>query len=93
VLVGMLAYLIVRALRRAWAAFELTVEGGLQQLATLCSLEVRVPGQAACQKIPTPREESQQLLAALDIPVPEVQPSRNIRVVPRKKRPDQRKAE
>jgi len=80
-------------LRRAWAAFAHTVEEGLQQLATICSLEVRVPGQAACQKISMPREESQQLHAALDIPLPEVLPSRNIRAVTRKKLPDQRKAE
>jgi len=93
VLVVMLAYLVVRALRRAWAAFDCTAEEGLQQLATLSAMVIHGPGQAACQKIPTPREESQQLLAALDIPLPEVLPSRNVRVVTRKKMPDQRKAE
>jgi hypothetical protein len=89
---GRMGRLVVRALRRGWAAFDLTVEEGLKQLATLCSLEVHVPGQAACQKLPTPREASQQLLASLDIRWPEVLPCRNVRVVPRKKLPDQRKA-
>ncbi|NPU98930.1 MAG: hypothetical protein HPY51_17175 [Candidatus Omnitrophica bacterium] len=44
VLVVMLAYLIVRALRRAWADFDCTVEEGLQQLATLSAMEIHGPG-------------------------------------------------
>ena len=40
VLVVMLAYLVVRALRRAWAHLNVTVEEGLERLTTLCSQEV-----------------------------------------------------
>ncbi|MFB3786705.1 MAG: hypothetical protein ACE15F_10075 [bacterium] len=60
-----LVYRIVRALRQAWAAFELTVEEGLKQLATLCSMEKHVSGQAACRKPPSLCEESLRLLAVL----------------------------
>ena len=94
VFVVMLAYLIIRRLRDAWASFDLTVEGGLEQLATICSMEVTVKGQnARCQKIPRPRQQSRELLEALRIKLPEALPSRNIRVVTRKKLPDQRKSQ
>src|SRR3990167_2611819 len=94
VFVVMLAYLIIRRLRDAWASFDLTVEGGLEQLGTICSMEVTVKGQTArCQKIPRPRQQSRELLEALRIKLPEALPSRNIRVVTRKKLPDQRKSQ
>ena len=88
VFVLMLAYMIIRRLRDAWAGFDLTVEGGLEQLATICSMEVTVKGQKTrCQKIPRPRQQSRELLEALQIKLPEVLPSRNIRVVTRKNFP------
>ena len=94
VFVVMLAYLILRRLRDAWAGFDLTVEGGLEQLATICSMEVTVKGQnARCQKIPRPRQQSQELLEALQITLPEVLPSRNLRVVTEKKLPVRRKSQ
>ena len=94
VFVVMLAYMIVRRLRQAWAGFDLTVEGGLEQLATICSMEVKVKGQKAhCQKIPRPRQQSRELLEALQIKLPEVLPSRHIRVVTRKKLTHRRKSQ
>ena len=81
----MLSYLIVRTLRRVWEQFDLTVEEGLKQLSTLCSMEMKVKNQASCLKIPRPRENSRQLLKALDIRMPVVLPHRNVRVVTRKK--------
>jgi transposase len=85
VLVVMLSYMIVRRLRRDWEQFDLTVEEGLKQLSTLCSMEMKVKNQASCLKIPRPRENSRQLLKALDISMPVVLPHRNVRVVTRKK--------
>lgn len=85
VLVVMLSYIIVRRLRCAWEKFDLTVEEGLKQLSTLCSMEMKVKNQASCLKIPRPREKSRQLLKALDIRMPIVLPHRNVRVVTRKK--------
>jgi hypothetical protein len=77
--------MIVRRLRRGWEKFDLTVEEGLKQLSTLCSMEMKVKNQASCLKIPRPRENSRQLLKALDISMPVVLPHRNVRVVTRKK--------
>jgi len=85
VLVVMLSYMTVCRLRRAWEKFDMTVEEGLKQLSTLCSMEMKVKNQASCLKIPRPREKSRQLLKALDIMMPIVLPHRNVRVVTRKK--------
>ena len=86
VFVVMLAYLIIRRLRDAWKSFDLTVEEGLKQLTTICSVEVKVKGQKThCQKIPRPRQQSRELLEALQVKLPEALPSRNLRVVTRKK--------
>lgn len=91
VLVVMLAYMIIRVLRRNWQNFDLTVEEGLQQLSTLCSMEMKVKNHAPVLKIPRPRETSKQLLRALDIKLPTVLPHREVRVVTRKKLVERRK--
>jgi len=91
VLVVMLSYMIIRKLRRAWQKFDLTVEEGLKQLMTVCSMEMQVKNQASCLKIPRPREQSRQLLNALNIRMPTVLPHRNGRVVTRKKLTKRRK--
>ena len=92
VFVVMLAYMIIRRLRKAWESFDLTVKDGIGQLATVCSMEVKIEGQGTrCLKIPQPREQSRQLLEALKIKLPEALPKRGIRVVTRKKLPKRRK--
>ncbi len=91
VFVVMLSYMIIRRLRKAWESFDLTVKGGLEQLATVCSMEVKVKGQdTRCLKIPQPREQSRLLLEALKTKLPEALPKRDIRVVTRKKLPERR---
>jgi len=91
VLVVMLAYMVIRILRLAWGRFDLRVEEGLKQLSTLCSMEMKVKNQGSCLKIPRPREQSRQLLKALDIRMPTVLPHREVRVVTRKKLTERRK--
>ncbi len=91
VLLVMFSYIIVRRLRRAWEKSDLTVEEGIKQLSTLCSMEMKVKNQASCLKIPRPREKSRQLLKAIDIRMPIVLPHRNVRVVTRKKLMERRK--
>ena len=76
----MLAYDIRLELSRAWAGFDLTVEEGLDQLKTLCSMEVRFETGAKCLQIPEPRDQSLALLDALDIRIPEVLPKSKARV-------------
>jgi len=91
VLVVMLAYLIIRKLREAWAALDMTVEEGLKELSTLCSMEIKVRDHGSCLKIPRPREKSRELFKALDVRVPMVLPHREVRVVTRKKLQEQRR--
>jgi hypothetical protein len=92
VLVVMLAYLIRRALSRAWAALDVTVEEGLHQLQTLCSTEIKLPGGGSCLGIPTPGTAACALLEALNIRLPEALPHSNARVVTRKKLPQRRRS-
>jgi transposase len=89
-LVVMLAYLLVRHLRRAWAEMDLTVEEGLGQLTTLCATQILVKGEVRCNQIPTPRDLSQKLLQAADIHLPQALPHLGANVVTRKKLTEQR---
>jgi len=91
VLAVMLAYLIRRELSQAWQGLNVTVEEGLAQLATLCSMEVKVEGGASCLRIPTPRDGSVALLKAASVRAPEVLPHLETRVVTRRSLPSQRK--
>ena len=91
VLVVMLAYLVTQTLRRAWADLDLTVEEGLKQLKTICSMEIRTPDGGTCLRIPEPRATSQALLQALNLHLPEALPHANVPVVTRKKLQGQRK--
>lgn len=93
VFVVMLAYLIIRRIRKAWNQFDLTVQEGLKQLSTLCSMEMKVKGQGSCLKIPRPRKNSRKLLKALHITMPLALPhNRDVHVVTRKKLTKQRKS-
>jgi transposase len=92
VFVVMLAYKIIRHLREAWQQFNVTVEEGLRQLNTLTSIEVSIGEKASCLKIPSPREQSQRLLNALNISLPVVLPHKAVNVDTRKKLHVQRKA-
>ena len=90
VLVVMLAYMVERALRRAWAKLDTTVQEGLEQLKTISSLELRTKQGGCCLRIPQPRQESQKLLVALNLHLPEALPHTDVRVVTRRKLPDRR---
>jgi transposase len=90
VLVVMLAYLIIRELKRAWDGYDLTVEEGIEQLSTLCSMKVTIKGGGSYLQIPEPRDMSMQLLSAALVRLPEVLPHRKINVVSRRKLPSRR---
>ena len=87
----MLAYLIRRELSQAWTSLDVTVEEGLHQLQTLCSIEVKVTGGGSCLRIPTPSPAAAALLQALKIHLPEALPHTDAPVVTRKKLPERRK--
>ena len=90
-LVVMLAYLITHFLQQAWVNFDLTVEEGLKELSTLCSMEMRMKGQGCCHRIPMPRQTSAQLLQAAAVRLPHLLPYLGATVVSRKKLPTRRK--
>lgn len=91
VFIVMLAYLIRRELERAWSPLDLTVEEGLDSLKTLCAMTVSLGKECNIQHIPTPRKQSQQLLASLDVQLPSVLPARKIRVATKCKLQTRRK--
>jgi len=90
-LVVMLAYMIVRYLQQAWKDFDLTVEDGLKQLSTLCSMKIKVKNHETCLKIPKARDQVERLLKAVEVKIPAALPYRNVPVVTRKKLTDRRK--
>lgn len=91
VLVVMLAYMIVRRLRKGWKDIDVTVAEGINQLSSLCSMEIIVKGNGSCLRIPKPREDTKKLLDALNIKLPDVLPHHKVNVVTRKKLMAQRK--
>ncbi len=91
VLAIMLAYMIVRALQNKWKELDLTVEEGIKQLTTLCSMKMEVKGQGSCWKIPAPRDQSQALLEKLNISLPSVLPHKEIDVDTKKNLSKKRK--
>ena len=89
--VVMLAYLIVRALRRAWGHLNLTVEEGGAQRTTLCAMDICVQGQELFCRVPKPRGLAQRLLEAVGGQLPDVLPPRQGHVGTRTKLPQRRK--
>jgi len=91
VLVVMLAYLIVHELSQRWKHLDHTVEEGIKELTQLCAQQVIIDGQPRLNKIPTPRDSSQQLLEAAGVQLPDVLPYKGIKVATRVNLTDRRK--
>ena len=91
VFIIMLAYLLAYQLRRLWVDVELTVEEGIKELASICSIEVITAGQVSYQTIPEPRELGKILLAKIGICLPDAIPCLNVKVDTRKKLVSERK--
>jgi hypothetical protein len=87
----MLAYIIIQALRQAWAHRDLTVEGGIAQLATLCVMEIKLAERETVCRVPKPRLSSQRLLEAVGTHLQDALRPRKARVVTRKQLPERRK--
>jgi transposase len=75
--VVMLAYSIIQARAKYWRHLDLTVQEGLDQLATLCLNEIHLPDQSISYQLPTPRDTIQKLLDAAHVKLP-------IKIVPKK---------
>ncbi len=82
----MLAY----QLRRLWKDVELTVEEGIEELKSICTMEVHAP-QIAYQKIPEPRPMGKFLLEKAGVSLPDALPCKGMVIVTRKKLVSERK--
>ena len=91
-LVVMLAYLMTQALRQRWRDIDLTVQEGLDRLASLCLIEVIIGGRAAYHRVPTPRDDVRRLFEAADVAVPAALPLAPARVATKQSLPQRRKA-
>lgn len=89
-LVVMLAYLLVRELARRWSDLDLTVQEGIDQLATLCVMEIISDGQSRCGSVPEPRPEVAELITRSGIPMPAVVRIHRPKVATKKKLPKSR---
>src|SRR3989475_3082150 len=88
--VVMLAYQIIHYLTACWSNFDLTVEEGLQALATLCLVEVSPKNAPSYHCIPTPRDTLAHLLHNADIKLPKAFSLSGTRVSTKKKLPSER---
>lgn len=70
VFVVMLAYLLRRELERAWETIDVTMEEGLDCLATLSSVDMDLAGDIKIEQIPTPKGLCKKLLDALKFTLP-----------------------
>ncbi len=90
VLVVMLAYMIVQSLSKDWKDFDLTVEEGLDSLASLCTMHLTVGSTATCNHIPEPNDLNRRLLESAGVTLPAALPHRNATVATRKKLAEER---
>lgn len=90
VLVVMLSYLVVRALKKSWSGFDMTVEEGLDSLKRICSMKMKIKAGGTCLRVPKPDEQNQNLLEALDVRLPTVLPEATVMVATKKKLIDRR---
>jgi len=90
-LVVMLAYLLIHALRRRWRAIDLTVQEGLDRLASLCLVEVIIGGRPSYNQVPTPRDDVRQLFEQAGVAIPAALPLAPARVATRQTLPQRRK--
>ena len=88
--VVMLAYQIIQYLASCWSPLDVTVEEGLQGLATLCLVEVSPKNAPSYHCIPTPRDTIAQLLLNADIKLPKAFSLSGTRVSTKKKLPSER---
>ena len=70
VFVVMLAYLLRRELQRAWDEVDVTMEEGLDSLATLSSVNMGLAGDIKIEHIPRPQGLCEKLLNTLEFTLP-----------------------
>jgi hypothetical protein len=91
IFVVMLAYRIVQELSKRWRNIDLTVEEGLEELASLCAMEMLINGTPRCNKIPEPRPCVANLIKAAKVRLPDALCCSGVQVATRKKLTKNRK--
>lgn len=61
---------MVKALKKVWADFDLTMEEGLQSLNRLCIMEMAIKGGDSLWRLPEPDPQTRKLLEVLKINLP-----------------------
>ena len=89
--VVMMAYRIVKELSVRWQNMNLTVQEGIDELATLCANEVLLDGAVQFNQIPEPRESVKKLFDATNVRLPKSLPCCGIKVTTKKKLQSSRK--
>jgi Transposase DDE domain len=90
-LVVMLAYRLIQELASRWSALDLTVQEGIDMLASLCLVEVQVNGQVPFNQIPQPSQAIQSLLDAACVRLPSALPGKKGSVSTKAKLQNRRK--
>jgi hypothetical protein len=90
-LVVMLAYRLIQELALRWSALDLTVQEGIDMLASLCLVEVQVNGQVPFSQIPQPSQAIQSLLDAARVCLPSGLPGKKGSVSTKAKLQNRRK--
>ena len=86
----MLAYRLIQELAKRWGSLNLTVQEGINQLATLCSEEVLINGKPYCHKIPQPDKPIEILLETAGVRLPTVLPNKGAHVATKRKLQERR---
>lgn len=89
--VVMMAYRIIKELALCWQRLNITVEEGIKELTTLCTVALRGKGMVSCHTIPQPRESIQRLLTAAGVRLPKALLNRGVIVTTKKKLQTRRK--
>ena len=90
VFVVMLAYRIAQELARRWRHLDSTIQEGLDELTTLCTVEVETKDGLKYNRVPEPRQSIKILLDAANVHLPSVIPVTGINVATKKKLQDRR---
>jgi transposase len=90
VFVVMMAYQIIQELAVRWCDLEVTVQEGINELASLCAHQVSLNGSRHNQ-VPRPRGSVKRLIESACVRMPEALPSKGIIVATKKKLVSRRK--
>ena len=79
----MLAYMVAKHLRDKWDNIGVTVDEGIDELASICAVKVDIAG-VEIDTVPEPRKLGKKLLERLDVTLPKSFHSKGINVATRK---------